>query len=216
LTYQSVHAILYLSDSSSERARKRQRLEIIDTSAGIASSSRLGTSAAEHDLLTKDILSMRPPENEYDSNRTSPGLNPQASSSSLPPSPKANGHVANGYGSSINGSSKRSRSPVARVELRGATIYDDSYIDREEYIRLVIQSLRDIGYMYVSSLGFSSVLIEPRLLSESAATLEAESGYVMETSPVAEFRRCILEGTWSEAERALEHLGVAEDDGLWV
>jgi WD repeat-containing protein 26 len=38
----------------------------------------------------------------------------------------------------------------------------------------------------------------------------------METSRVAEFRRCILEGTWSEAESALEHLGVAEDDGLWV
>jgi len=97
----------------------------------------------------------------------------------------------------MNGSTKRSRSPVARVELPGATIYDDSYIDREEYIRLVIQSLRDIGYI------------------ESAATLEAESGYVMETSRVAEFRRCILEGTWSEAESALEHLGVAENDGLW-
>jgi hypothetical protein len=49
----------------------------------------------------------------------------------------------------MNGSSKRSKAPVARVELPGATIYDDSYIDREEYIRLVIQSLRDIGYMCV-------------------------------------------------------------------
>jgi hypothetical protein len=54
------------------------------------------------------------------------------------------------------------------------------------------------------------------IASESAATLEAESGYVMETSRVAEFRRCILEGTWSEAESALERLGVAENDGLWV
>ena len=33
---------------------------------------------------------------------------------------------------------------------------------------------------------------------------------------MAVFRRCILEGTWREAEEALEHLGVAEDDGLWV
>ncbi|KAI0306418.1 WD40 repeat-like protein [Multifurca ochricompacta] len=140
---------------------------------------------------------MRLPESEYDSNPTSPDFHPQASSSSLSPSPKANGHVANGYGNAINGSSKPPRSPVARVELPGAAIYDDSYIDREEYIRLVIQSLRDIGYI------------------ESAATLEAESGYVMETSRVAEFRRCILEGTWNEAEHALERLGVAEDDGLW-
>lgn len=97
----------------------------------------------------------------------------------------------------MNGSSKRSKSPVARVEFPGSTIYDDSYLDREEYIRLIIQSLRDIGYI------------------ESAATLEAESGYVMETSRVAEFRRCILEGSWNEAESALEHLSVAEDDGLW-
>ncbi|KAF8503401.1 WD40 repeat-like protein [Russula emetica] len=140
---------------------------------------------------------MRPPEREYESNPTSPHIRPRTRSPSLSPSPKVNGHVANGHGSPMNGSTKRSRSPVARVELPGATIYDDSYIDREEYIRLVIQSLRDIGYI------------------ESAATLEAESGYVMETSRVAEFRRCILEGTWSEAESALEHLGVAENDGLW-
>jgi hypothetical protein len=76
-------------------------------------------------------------------------LRPQTRSPSLSPSPKANGHVANGHGSPMNGSTKRSRSPVARVELPGATIYDDSYIDREEYVRLVIQSLRDIGYMCV-------------------------------------------------------------------
>ena len=62
----------------------------------------------------------------------------------------------------------------------------------------------------------NSVSVKLVLASESAATLEAESGYVMETSRVAEFRRCILEGAWSEAESALEHLGVAENDGLWV
>ena len=52
--------------------------------------------------------------------------------------------------------------------------------------------------------------------SESAATLEAESGYVMENSSVAEFRQCILEGAWKEAEAALPRLGVTHDDGLWV
>lgn len=159
---------------------------------------------------------MRLPERGYDTNPTPPDFRPRASSSSLSPSPKTNGHVANGCGSPINGSSKRSRGRVAKVELPGATIYDDSYIDREEYIRLVIQSLRDIGYMCV----FYSIpfiyICEPSYFSESAATLEAESGYVMETSRVAEFRRCILEGAWKEAEEALEHLGVAEDDGLWV
>jgi hypothetical protein len=103
----------------------------------------------EYDLFPKDTLSMRPPERDYESNPSSPHIHPRARSPSLSPSPKANGHVANGHGSPMNGSSKHSKSPVPRVELPGATIYDDSYIDREEYIRLVIQSLRDIGYMCV-------------------------------------------------------------------
>ena len=145
----SVHLILHPLDTASERARKRQRLEIINPSSQIASSSRLGSSTAEYDHLPRDTLSMRPPEREYESNPTSPRIRPQTRSPTLSPSPKANGHVANGHGSPMNGSTKRSRSPVARVELPGATIYDDSYIDREEYIRLVIQSLRDIGYMCV-------------------------------------------------------------------
>jgi len=139
-----------LIDTTSERVRKRQRLEITNPSSQIASSSRLGTSATEHDLFPKDTLSMRPPEREYDSNPTTPHIHHHSrSSSSSSSSPKANGHLTNGHGSPMNGSSKRSKSPVARVEFPGSTIYDDSYIDREEYIRLVIQSLRDIGYMCV-------------------------------------------------------------------
>jgi hypothetical protein len=145
----NIYSNLYSSDTPSERALKRQRLEIIDPSSQFASSSRSGTSVAEHDPFPRNILSMRPPERGYDTDPTSPFVHPQTRSSSSSPPPKANGHVTNGHGSSMNGSSKRSKSPVARVELPGATIYDDSYIDREEYIRLVIQSLRDIGYMCV-------------------------------------------------------------------
>ncbi|KAI0797559.1 WD40 repeat-like protein [Abortiporus biennis] len=88
---------------------------------------------------------------------------------------------------------KPSRASVSRVSLPGTTLYDDSYVDREEFVRLVIQSLRDVGYI------------------ESAATLEAESGYTMETPQVSEFRQCILDGAWSNAETALMHLGVNED-----
>jgi hypothetical protein len=39
---------------------------------------------------------------------------------------------------------------VAKVNLPGTTLYDDSFVDRQEFVRLVIQSLRDVGYMYVS------------------------------------------------------------------
>ncbi|KAI9061512.1 WD40 repeat-like protein [Trametes sanguinea] len=94
-------------------------------------------------------------------------------------------------------STRNGSSSVAKVSLPGRTLYDDSYVDREEFVRLVIQSLRDVGYM------------------ESAATLEAESGYIMETPEVAEFRRCILNASWDSAEAALARLGVTEGEGLW-
>ena len=67
--------------------------------------------------------------------------------------------------------------------------------------------------MYFSTL--SRVVAQP-LISESAATLEAESGYAMESPEVSEFRQYILDGLWSKAEMALERLGVQEDEGLWV
>ncbi|KAI0371689.1 WD40 repeat-like protein [Pilatotrama ljubarskyi] len=94
-------------------------------------------------------------------------------------------------------SERHGPSSISRVSLPGRTLYDDSYVDREEFVRLVIQSLRDVGYM------------------ESAATLEAESGYIMETPEVAEFRRCILDASWNSAELALMRLGVTEGEGLW-
>jgi WD repeat-containing protein 26 len=55
--------------------------------------------------------------------------------------------ATNGFHSSAtNGASKLAKA-IARVELPGTFLYDDeTFIDREEYIRLVIQSLRDVGY----------------------------------------------------------------------
>ena len=35
---------------------------------------------------------------------------------------------------------------VARVTLPGTALYEGSHVDREEFVRLVIQSLRDVGY----------------------------------------------------------------------
>jgi hypothetical protein len=65
----------------------------------------------------------------------------------------SNGHTKNGRVPSFNGtsglpsSSRTQKLPIARVALPGTKLYEDSYVDREEYIRLVIQSLRDVGYM---------------------------------------------------------------------
>ncbi|KAF9532157.1 WD40 repeat-like protein [Crepidotus variabilis] len=113
-----------------------------------------------------------------------------------------NGHT-NGFGPMTNGSAvmgngvqKRGKM-ITKVNLPGTTLYNDSMVDREEFVRLVIQSLRDVGYI------------------ESAATLEAESGYTMESLEVSQFRRYILEGLWSKAEVALETLGVEDEEGFW-
>ncbi|KAF8965302.1 WD40 repeat-like protein [Flammula alnicola] len=116
-----------------------------------------------------------------------------------------NGHT-NGFASVANGTSamgavmgngvSKHGKAIAKVTLPGTTLYDDSFVDREEFVRLVIQSLRDVGYV------------------ESAATLEAESGYTMESPEVSQFRQYILDGMWSKAEAALVRLGVEQDEGL--
>jgi hypothetical protein len=52
--------------------------------------------------------------------------------------------------------------------------------------------------------------------SQSAAALEAESGYSMESSEVAQFKQYILDGLWSKAEASLTRLGLKNDAKLWV
>lgn len=61
----------------------------------------------------------------------------------------ANGHnngtlATNGHNGVQKGSGK-----VARVVIPGTLLYEDLSIDREEYVRLVLQSLRDVGYTCV-------------------------------------------------------------------
>lgn len=56
----------------------------------------------------------------------------------------------------------------------------------------------------------------PLVFRETAATLEAESGFSYETNRVADFRRSVLEGDWINAERSLVTLGVRDTDSLRV
>ena len=67
-----------------------------------------------------------------------------------------NGHT-NGFTPAVNGSSgggalmgngvSKHGKGVAKVTLPGTRLYDDSFVEREEFVRLVIQSLHDVGYM---------------------------------------------------------------------
>lgn len=44
--------------------------------------------------------------------------------------------------------------------------------------------------------------------SESASTLEAESGYSLETPQVTEFRRAVLDGEWQQVVDSLSEMGI--------
>ncbi|KAJ6463825.1 WD40 repeat-like protein [Mycena vitilis] len=163
---------------------------------------------------------MRYPGSEHaDGSPASPDAVAGPSSVGLDHPGPSNGHMnGNGFAAIANGGSGASTTgngvqkynghskqtsaaanplAVARVTLPGSSLYDDSDVDREEFVRLVIQSLRDVGYI------------------ESAATLEAESGYAMETPEVTDFRHFILEAQWSKAENALQRLGVQDREALW-
>lgn len=85
-------------------------------------------------------------------------------------------------------------------------------------MRLVIQSLRDVGYMWAPppSSTRKKTAITDRFTRSSAATLEAESGYTMESPEVAEFRHYVMGALWEQAEAALIRLGVTDEDNLMV
>ena len=51
---------------------------------------------------------------------------------------------------------------------------------------------------------------------ESAATLEAESGYQMESQQVTDFRQCIFEARWDNAIEVLSRLGSIDEENLRV
>ncbi|KAI0724985.1 WD40 repeat-like protein [Fomitopsis betulina] len=158
---------------------------------------------------------MKPTESDQESGKSvqvdaAPEAGPSSSAGSTNgyngAAPKHNGY-SNSYTNGTSrttladatrgGRAEKQATSITRVSLPGSTLYDDSYVDREEFVRLTIQSLRDVGYI------------------ESAATLEAESGFTMESTEVAEFRQCILDADWMRADAALMRLGVADDERLW-
>lgn len=143
--------------------------------------------------------------------------------------PVKNGHLKALSNGSTNGSTNGSGSPrtegssarhsnIPRVNPPGVLLYPDSETKRKEYVRLVLQSLKDIGYTYVVCFpNDQRVQCRAFLLSrETAATLEAESGFSYETSHVRAFRRLVLSGDWNAVEKSLESLEVRDGDNLRV
>jgi hypothetical protein len=143
-------------DSDWSRARKRLR---VDSLSSVTSVER----SLIPDESFPQAAAMRLPEHDDD-----PSLSlsladvPEAGPSSIP-NILSNGHnglmKGNSVSSFTNGNGKvgatdglkaeKQKMSVPKVLLPGTTLYDDSYVDREEFVRLVIQSLRDVGYMWV-------------------------------------------------------------------
>jgi len=83
---------------------------------------------------------------------------------------------------STNGTSSHSNGALSTSRAASPTYFGH---DREEVTRLLIQSLRDLGY------------------HGAASTLGRESGYELESPTVAAFRIAVLQGEWAEAEDLL-------------
>jgi len=69
-----------------------------------------------------------------------------------------------------------------------------SLIKKEEFFRLISQALREHGY------------------NQTANTLENESGIIYEEPNMIQFRECILNGDWKEAENLLCFLKIKDND----
>ncbi|GHJ90213.1 hypothetical protein NliqN6_6615 [Naganishia liquefaciens] len=67
-------------------------------------------------------------------------------------------------------------------------------VKREEFVRLMLQALREVGY------------------SQTAEVLRAESGYEEENQLATALRNAILGGRWSESITLLESLGVVQPE----
>ncbi|QRV99920.1 WD repeat-containing protein [Ceratobasidium sp. AG-Ba] len=132
------------------------------------------------------------PAVDHDMRFNVPG--PSASASTSTSSLGLNGE-SNGDALPTNGYSA-SKSSVELVRPGWSSLYKDSQLDREQVMRVVLQALRDVGY------------------SETAATLEAESGYKLESSDVAQFRHSIKAGLWDDAAATLVRLGVTAENEL--
>ncbi|CAD6888012.1 unnamed protein product [Tilletia laevis] len=64
-------------------------------------------------------------------------------------------------------------------------IFEDSMIDKKEFVRLALQSLRDLGF------------------KAAAHALEKESGVKLEHPSITTFRTAVLSGEWKNADRLL-------------
>ncbi|KAJ9085683.1 hypothetical protein DSO57_1011604 [Entomophthora muscae] len=90
-----------------------------------------------------------------------------------------------------NGSNATAQRSSQEIEF-----YADSLFQKEEVVRLLIQTLNDLGYR------------------ESSSTLEKETGIEFESEKVSIFRTRVLEGNWGEVEKLLPVLNIEDNPNV--
>lgn len=147
------------ADAEYTRARKRQRIESNPTRSASATPTAVppshptsSASSASRNImrLTQSIqgsILSPSPDSVSEAGPSSKGYD-----GVLPKNGHTNGFshpaLTNGSSGVGNGTQKHGKS-IARVNVPGVTLYEDSPVLREEFVRLVVQTLRDVGYMCV-------------------------------------------------------------------
>jgi hypothetical protein len=204
------------SHQNPDAAQESDTASIASTSTGTADNRNLvpssnqvlgrrrrerSTEPAEHEHIHGGIpesLGAHTPENESRRKRRRQGsrMRREGETSNLNGTsrPFANGSGASSLHKAAISNATNGRSAVA---MNGHTSGKQrtSYFghDREETTRILIQALTDLGY------------------GTAASSLSQESGFELESAPVASFRNAVLQGEWSQAEDLL--FGASTDEG---
>lgn len=148
-----------------ERPRPYKRRRVDSSSSSTDASASTSLTAIDKSLRYIEELRpiMKIPESDQESESalsvsfdSAPRAGPSSHGlDSLSPS---NGHTngsgftlptTNGTANAMSNGIQKLKS-ITKVSPPGTSLYvDDSYLDREEFVRLVLQSLRDVGYMCV-------------------------------------------------------------------
>jgi hypothetical protein len=149
-------------DTEHTRARKRQRTDtsspfsrhtIDQAFASTRFNMRLADSDQDSNLSASPDFTAHAGPSTQGLDRPGPSNGHTNGTGFVPPTNGFTSPLMNGSsgGHTGNGIVKHGKA-IAKVNPPGTTLYDDSYVDREEFVRLVIQSLRDVGYVYVHRL----------------------------------------------------------------
>ncbi|CAK7226230.1 hypothetical protein SCUCBS95973_006130 [Sporothrix curviconia] len=152
----------------------------------VADSSRAITVTGSNSSSRRRLSASRPKRARTDGSQPA-NSDSQMVSPHIPSAVNGSAPLQNGKDKApIRQSSASQTASASRSAYRSNGLFPTYYgHDREEITRLLMQTLTDLGY------------------NDAAASVSENSGLALESQAVADFRRAVLTGEWSEAERLL-------------